>query len=97
SGDIQGTAAVATGTLLAAINVTGLPLSEQRIAIFGAGSAGCGIAKLLLAAMVAEGLDAKDAARRFYLVDRDGLLIEGMNGIAEFQRPFLQPRAAVDG
>ena len=43
--DIQGTAAVATGTLLAAINVTGVPLSEQRIAIFGAGSAGCGIAK----------------------------------------------------
>ena len=42
--DIQGTAAVATGTLLAAINVTGVPLAEQRIAIFGAGSAGCGIA-----------------------------------------------------
>ncbi len=95
--DIQGTAAVATGTLLAAINVTGVPLSEQRIAIFGAGSAGCGIAKLLLATMVAEGLDAKDAARRFYLVDRDGLLVEGMNDLAEFQRPFLQPRAAVAG
>jgi malate dehydrogenase (oxaloacetate-decarboxylating) len=95
--DIQGTAAVATGTLLAAINVTGLPLSQQRIAIFGAGSAGCGIANLLLGAMVAEGLDAKEAARRFYLVDRDGLLIEGMNDVAGFQRPFLQPRAAVGG
>ena len=93
--DIQGTAAVATGTLLSAINVTGVPLAEQRIAIFGAGSAGCGIAKLLLAAMQAEGIDAADAARRFYLVDRDGLLIEGMNGLAEFQRPFLQPREAV--
>ena len=93
--DIQGTAAVATGTLLSAINVTGVPLAEQRIAIFGAGSAGCGIAKLLLAAMEAEGIDAADAARRFYLVDRDGLLIEGMNGLAEFQRPFLQPREAV--
>ena len=93
--DIQGTAAVATGTLLSAINVTGVPLMEQRIAIFGAGSAGCGIAKLLLEAMVAEGLDEKDAARRFYLVDRDGLLVEGMNGLAEFQKPFLQSRAAV--
>ena len=93
--DIQGTAAVATGTLLSAINVTGVPLAEQRIAIFGAGSAGCGIAKLLLAAMEAEGIDARDAARRFYLVDRDGLLVEGMNGLAEFQRPFVQPRAAV--
>jgi len=93
--DIQGTAAVATGTLLAAINVTGVPLKEQRIAIFGAGSAGCGIAKLLLAAMVAEGLDEKDAARRFFLIDRDGLLVEGMNGLAEFQKPFLQPRGAI--
>ena len=93
--DIQGTAAVATGTLLAAINVTGVPLKEQRIAVFGAGSAGCGIAKLILAAMVADGLDAKEAARRFYLVDRDGLLVEGMNGIAEFQKPFLQPRGTI--
>src|SRR5690606_31553781 len=42
--DIQGTAAVATGAMLAAINVTGVPLTEQRIAVFGAGSAGCGIA-----------------------------------------------------
>ena len=93
--DIQGTAAVATGTLLSAINVTGLPLKEQRIAIFGAGSAGCGIAKLLLAAMVADGLDEREAARRFYLIDRDGLLVEGMGGLAEFQKPFVQPRAAV--
>ena len=93
--DIQGTAAVAAGTLLAAINVTGVPLQEQRIAIFGAGSAGCGIASLLLAAMVDAGLDAEDAARRFYLVDRDGLLVEGMADIAPFQQPFLQPRAAV--
>jgi malate dehydrogenase (oxaloacetate-decarboxylating) len=96
--DIQGTAAVATGTLLAAINVTGVPLKEQRIAIFGAGSAGCGIASLLLAAMTAEGLGARDAARRFYLIDKDGLLVEGMNGIAPFQRPFLQsPEAAAHG
>jgi malate dehydrogenase (oxaloacetate-decarboxylating) len=92
--DIQGTAAVATGTLLAAINVTGKPLIEQRIAIFGAGSAGCGIASLLHAAMIAERLDGKAAAQRFYLIDKDGLLVEGMSGIAPFQAPFLQPREA---
>jgi malate dehydrogenase (oxaloacetate-decarboxylating) len=90
--DIQGTAAVATGTLLAAIAVTGVPLAEQRIAIVGAGSAGCGIANLLLAAMVEAGLPASDAARRFYMVDQDGLLVEGMNSIAPFQQPFVQPR-----
>src|SRR6185312_7433717 len=95
--DIQGTAAVATGTLLSAINITGVPLTQQRIAILGAGSAGSGIAHLLHAAMVDAGLDAKDAAQRFYLVDRDGLLIDGMDGIAPFQRQFVQPRAAVAG
>jgi malate dehydrogenase (oxaloacetate-decarboxylating) len=93
--DIQGTAAVATGALLAAINVTGVPMAEQHIAILGGGSAGCGIANLLLAAMVDAGLDPQDAARRFYLVDKDGLLVEGMNDIASFQAPFLQPRAAL--
>ena len=93
--DIQGTAAVATGTLLSAIGVTGVPLTEQRIAIFGAGSAGCGIANLLMAAMIEAGIDAKAAARRFFMVDQDGLLLEGMSGIAPFQRPFVQDRATV--
>ena len=91
--DIQGTAAVATGTLLSAITVTGVPLTEQRVAIFGAGSAGCGIAGLMKAAMVESGLDAKTAASRFYMVDQDGLLVEGMNAITGFQKPFLQDRS----
>ncbi|HTQ84032.1 MAG TPA: NAD-dependent malic enzyme [Pseudolabrys sp.] len=93
--DIQGTAAVATGTLLAAINITGVPLKEQRIAILGAGSAGSGIAQLLYAAMVDAGLDTRTAAQRFYLIDRDGLLIEGMEGIAPFQQRFVQTHDAV--
>ena len=54
--DIQGTAAIAVGTLLSAINVTGTPLNEQRVAVFGAGSAGTGICALLLRAMVDGGL-----------------------------------------
>jgi malate dehydrogenase (oxaloacetate-decarboxylating) len=93
--DVQGTAAVATGTLLSAIEVTGVPLAEQRIAIFGAGSAGCGIAGLLMAAMIEAGLDAKAAARRFFMIDQDGLLIEGMNAITGFQKPFVQDRATI--
>jgi malate dehydrogenase (oxaloacetate-decarboxylating) len=93
--DIQGTAAVATGTLLSAIAVTGVPLTEQRVAIFGAGSAGCGIAGLMVAAMVEAGIDAKEAARRFYMVDQDGLLVEGMNALAGFQKPFAQDREIV--
>jgi malate dehydrogenase (oxaloacetate-decarboxylating) len=90
--DIQGTAAVATGTLLSAIAVTGVPLAEQRIAIFGAGSAGCGIAGLLMAAMVEAGVDADEARRRFFMVDQDGLLLEGMNSLTGFQKPFVQDR-----
>jgi malate dehydrogenase (oxaloacetate-decarboxylating) len=95
--DIQGTAAVAAGTLLAAVAVTGIPLVEQRIAVVGAGSAGCGIASLLLRAMVEAGLPELDARRRFYAIDRDGLLVEGMPGIRPAQEPFVQPRAAVAG
>jgi len=94
--DVQGTAAVATGTLLSAINVTGVPLTEQRIAIMGAGSAGCGIASLIRKAMIDAGLKPADADGRFFMVDRDGLLVDGMDGIASFQKPFLQPKSIAD-
>ncbi|HUC11343.1 MAG TPA: NAD-dependent malic enzyme, partial [Stellaceae bacterium] len=95
--DIQGTAAVAAGTLLAAVNVTGVPLCEQRIAVLGAGSAGCGIAGLVRKMMVEAGLSENVAAGRFYMVDCDGLLVEGMNAIEPFQQPFLQKRSAIEG
>jgi malate dehydrogenase (oxaloacetate-decarboxylating) len=92
--DVQGTAAVATGTLLCAINVTGVPLTQQRIAVLGAGSAGCGIASLILKAMVEAGLAQSEAGKRFWMVDRDGLLVEGMADIASFQQPFLQDKSS---
>jgi len=95
--DIQGTAAVATGTLLAAIKVTGVSLARQRIVILGAGTAGCGIASLLLKAVIDAGVPEAEARRQFYAVDRDGLLVEGMPDIQSFQLPFVQPRAAVAG
>ncbi len=95
--DIQGTAAVAAGTLLSAIGITGVPLTDQRIAVVGAGSAGCGIADLLLRAMVDAGLPLDVARRRFYAVDRDGLLVDGLPGIRDAQRLFVQSRDAVAG
>ncbi len=88
--DIQGTAAVAAGTLLAAIAETGIPLTEQRVAILGAGAAGCGIASLLCRAMVDAGLSEAEARRRFYAIDRHGLLVEGMEATPS-QAPFVQP------
>jgi malate dehydrogenase (oxaloacetate-decarboxylating) len=95
--DIQGTAAVAAGTLLAAVNVTEVPLPRQRIAVLGAGSAGCGIASLLLQAMIDAGASPSDARSRFFLIDREGLLVDGMPGITPAQRPFLQTPQMVKG
>ena len=95
--DIQGTAAVAVGTLLSAVNVTGEPLARQRIAVLGAGSAGTGICALILRAMIEDGLNEAEARARFYLVDRDGLLVEGMAGLQPFQAPFAQARERLGG
>jgi malate dehydrogenase (oxaloacetate-decarboxylating) len=93
--DIQSTAAVAAATLMAAVNVTGVPLTQQRIALLGAGSAGCGIAALLLRAMVEEGASEDEARRHFFAVDRYGLLIDGMKDITPAQQPFVQSRETV--
>ena len=93
--DIQGTAAVAAAALLSAINLTGTKLTEQRIVLFGAGSAGCGIGTLLLKAMVDAGMDEAQARRNFFAVDRHGLLVDGMNDLHAAQQPFVQSRRHV--
>ena len=95
--DILSTAAVAVATLMAAITVAGVPLTEQRIALVGAGSAGCGIAALLLRAMIEEGAGKNEARRHFYAVDRHGLLAEGMADITPVQAPFVQSKKTVGG
>jgi len=93
--DIQGTAAIAVGTLLSAINVTKVPLEAQRVAVLGAGSAGTGICALLLRAMTQAGLSEREAQSRFYLVDRQGLFVEGMPDLQPFQARFAQSRDRV--
>jgi malate dehydrogenase (oxaloacetate-decarboxylating) len=95
--DIQGTAAIAVGAILGAINVTGTPLGQQRIAVLGAGSAGTGISALLLRAMMDAGLSEAEARGRFYLVDRDGLIVEGMPGLQSFQARFAQATDRIAG
>jgi malate dehydrogenase (oxaloacetate-decarboxylating) len=95
--DIQGTAAVAAGTVLSAIAVTGIPLTSQRIALLGAGSAGGGIVSLLIAAMVEAGLSEAEARGRFYAVGRNGLILEDAPDLRESQRQLALPRAAVAG
>jgi malate dehydrogenase (oxaloacetate-decarboxylating) len=95
--DTQGTAAVTTGTLLAAVAASGGRLRDRRVAILGAGSAGCGIAEQLVAAMVEEGLAEPEARSRFLLIDRPGLLHDGLTGLRPFQRRFAQPKDRVIG
>lgn len=90
--DIQGTAAVAAGTLFSAIRVTGKRLIDQRIVVVGAGSAGCGISTLIMHAMIDEGLSEIEARRRFFLIDRSGLLTQDMKTLLPFQKPFAQSR-----
>lgn len=92
--DIQGTAAVTLGALLAATHVAGRSLREQTIVFLGAGSAAIGVADTLRAAMVADGLSDAEARRRFWIVDVDGLLVEGRDGLTPEQRVYA--RAAED-
>jgi malate dehydrogenase (oxaloacetate-decarboxylating) len=93
--DIQGTAAVSLGTLLAAVSVTGVPLAGQRIVIFGAGSAGCGIAGLIAACMAQEGASPEVVQAAIHMVDLPGLLLADMPDLLPFQARFAQPRDAV--
>ena len=95
--DIQGTAAVAAGTLLAATRFTRTALRDQTFVLFGAGTAGCGIGHLLLKLMIDDGVPEATARRRFFAVDRDGLLVEGMADLQPFQASFVQPRVAIEG
>jgi malate dehydrogenase (oxaloacetate-decarboxylating) len=93
--DIQGTGAIALAACLAGIQVARTAPSEQRVVIFGAGSAGVGIADQLRAVMVSDGLGADAAARRFWCVDRQGLLVDDMGDLRDFQQPYARPRSEV--
>jgi malate dehydrogenase (oxaloacetate-decarboxylating) len=95
--DIQGTAAVTTATILAAVAATGLSLRDQRIGIFGFGSAGIGIANLLVNAMKEAGMSEAEAHSRFYAIDRYGLLVEGGKNIRADQQPYVRSKAEVAG
>ncbi|GAA5187644.1 NAD-dependent malic enzyme [Ferrimonas gelatinilytica] len=95
--DIQGTAAVTVGSLLAACKAQGQELKDQTVAFLGAGSAGCGIAEAIIAEMVAQGLSESAARARIFMVDRWGLLQEGMVNLLDFQQKLVQQQKAIKG
>ncbi|MFM9269297.1 NAD-dependent malic enzyme [Halomonas elongata] len=95
--DIQGTAAVCVGTLMAACKARGEDVADQRVVFVGAGSAGCGIAEQVVVAMQAEGLSEEEARARVFMVDREGLVTSDQGWLRDFQRRLAQEPSLVDG
>jgi malate dehydrogenase (oxaloacetate-decarboxylating) len=94
--DIQGTGATALAAVLSAARDSGVPLRDQRIVIFGPGTAGVGIVDQLADAMVRDGLSRSEATRRFWCVGRHGLLVDTMApSLRDFQVPLARPAAEV--
>ena len=96
--DMQGTGAITLAAAISAVRVCGTPLRNQRVIIFGAGTAGIGVADQIRDAMVREGVSKEDAARRFWCVDREGLLTDGVAGqLRDYQAAYARPAAESSG
>jgi malate dehydrogenase (oxaloacetate-decarboxylating) len=93
--DIQGTAAITAATLISAINVTGVPLEQQKIVVFGFGSAGLGITNLLAQFIEDRGLSKEEARARFYAMDQYGLITESRQNVAPEQLPYARKEQEV--
>lgn len=91
--DVQGTGAVVMAALYAGLRVTGVPMHEQRVVVFGAGTAGLGIVDQIRDAMVADGATAEQAAAQIWPVDRQGLLFDDMDDLRHFQVPYAKNRS----
>ncbi|WP_048203992.1 NAD-dependent malic enzyme [Methanobacterium formicicum] len=94
--DIQGTGAVAMAALLNALKITGTPLSHHRVLVYGAGTAGCGIADQIWEQMIKEGLNHQKAYSRFYLMDRQGLVTSNRENIDYFKAPYARSSSETD-
>ena len=93
--DVQGTGAITLAAILAGMRVAGTQPSEQRVVIFGSGTAGIGIADQIRLVMVRDGLSEDEAMRRFWCVDRQGLLVDDMDSLRDFQTTYARPRSEV--
>lgn len=93
--DMQGTGAVSLAAVMSASAVSGRPLADHRVVVFGSGTAGIGIADQLRDAMVGAGLSAAEATRRFWCVGRHGLLTDDRTDLRDFQEPYARPATEV--
>jgi malate dehydrogenase (oxaloacetate-decarboxylating) len=95
--DMQGTGAISLAAVLSAVKVAGVPMREQRLLVFGAGTAGVGIADQLRDAMIRDGAGPEQATARIWLVDRQGLLSRDMTDLRDFQKPYARDPSEVTG
>ncbi|MFE9310201.1 NAD-dependent malic enzyme [Streptomyces sp. NPDC088353] len=95
--DMQGTGAITLAAALSAVKVSGVPMREQRLVVFGAGTAGVGIADQLRDAMIRDGASREQATAQVWLIDKQGLLTRDMADLRDFQRPYARDPAEVAG
>jgi malate dehydrogenase (oxaloacetate-decarboxylating) len=95
--DMQGTGAITLAAALSAVKVTGVPMAEQKLLVFGAGTAGVGIADQLHDAMVRDGATEEQATAQVWLVDKQGLLTSDMPGLRDYQQPYARNPEEVKG
>jgi malate dehydrogenase (oxaloacetate-decarboxylating) len=95
--DMQGTGAITLAATLSAIKVTGVPMRAQKLVVFGAGTAGVGIADQIRDAMIRDGASPEQAAAQVWLVDKQGLLTSDMPDLRDYQRPYARNPAEVAG
>jgi malate dehydrogenase (oxaloacetate-decarboxylating) len=93
--DIQGTGAISLAVVLSAVRASGVPLREHRIVLFGAGTAGIGVADQICKGLIREGLSEEEARKRFWCIDRPGLLLDSMTDLQDFQKPYARPEKEV--
>jgi len=94
---MQGTGAITLAALLTALRVTGIPMREQRLLVFGAGTAGVGIADQIRDAMVRDGASPQQAKSQVWLVDKQGLLTSDLPDLRDYQRPYARDPQEVKG
>lgn len=91
--DIQGTGIVTLGGIFGSLDISGEKLTDQVYLCYGGGTAGAGIASRVLREMVSEGLSEEEAYKRFFMVDKQGLLFDDMDDLTPQQKPFAKKRA----